>query len=201
MAIFSKRLVEHVLKWEGAAITNDPDDKGGLTNKGVTYALYNLLAKEVLNVTPSEAHFRSLTKDDVVKFIYWYWKKIKGDKWKNQLAAEQMCDWHWGSFQAVMKTRRALFQHFNLALKTNVSYISDDLVNMVNKLPATKLNEVIYEARIAHYYSIAPEGHTNRKFLKGWINRTNDQYKKKNSNIGQTVDSVEPYTFSNSKKQ
>ena len=55
-----KKALKFVLKWEGGYV-NDPDDKGGATNKGITQCTYNgwlktkgLKPKDVKNITDVE---------------------------------------------------------------------------------------------------------------------------------------------------
>jgi len=50
-----------VLQWEGGYV-NDPQDSGGATNRGVTYATYLALAKTVLGIGFGKNGFRHYPK-------------------------------------------------------------------------------------------------------------------------------------------
>jgi lysozyme family protein len=80
--IFEKAL-KFVLKWEGGYV-NNPNDKGGATNKGITQSTYNSWLrskgqnlKDIRNITDSE-----------VKEIYYnnYWLKAGCDKMSEKFA-------------------------------------------------------------------------------------------------------------------
>ena len=47
-----KKALAFVLKWEGGFV-NDPDDKGGATNKGITQTTYNSYLKSKKQKTKS----------------------------------------------------------------------------------------------------------------------------------------------------
>ena len=70
------KLIPFILKWEGGFV-NDPTDRGGATNKGVTLATYEAYCKRKGYPRPTverlknipDAHWR-----EIVKTMFW-------DKW------------------------------------------------------------------------------------------------------------------------
>ena len=71
--IYNKAL-KFVLKWEGGYV-NDPDDKGGATNKGITQGTYNGWLKSK-GLQSKDVKF--ITSDEVAKIYYQnYWLKAK----------------------------------------------------------------------------------------------------------------------------
>lgn len=134
-----------VLKWEGGYV-NNPNDKGGATNKGITQATYNnwlrsqnKTTKDVRNITDSE-----------VKKIYYnnYWLKAGCDKMTEKFAI--IC--------------------FDTAVNMGVSRVNEFLKAAEYKSP-----EKFLIARINKYTQFAKVGN-QKVFLLGWLNRVMDLY-------------------------
>lgn len=132
--------LKFVLAREGGYV-NDPDDRGGATNKGITQNTYNSWlkshgkpAKDVKNITDSE-----------VKEIYYknYWLAAGCDKMTSKFAV--VC--------------------FDTAVNMGVSRV-DEFLKAAKWID---LNE-FYLARIRKYNEFA-KNQTQRKFLNGWLNR------------------------------
>lgn len=132
--------LKFVLAREGGYV-NDPDDRGGATNKGITQNTYNSWlkshgkpAKDVKNITDME-----------VKEIYYknYWLAAGCDKMTSKFAV--VC--------------------FDTAVNMGVSRV-DEFLKAAKWID---LNE-FYLARIRKYNEIA-KNQTQRKFLNGWLNR------------------------------
>lgn len=140
--LFEKAL-KFVLKWEGGYV-NNPNDKGGATNKGITQYTYNswlksqkLQPRDVKNIL-----------DDEVRQIYFnnYWKRTGCDKMSAKFAV--------------------------LAFDTAVN-MGLARVNQFMKAAAWKYPEKFIAAREAKYREFASYGN-QKIFLKGWLNRLND---------------------------
>lgn len=137
-----KNALKFVLKWEGGYV-NNPYDKGGATNKGITQATYNNWLKannrpvcDVKNITDSE-----------VEQIYYknYWLKAGCDK---------------------MSPKFALLA-FDTAVNMGISR-----VNRFMKAASWKYPEKFIAAREAKYREFAQYGN-QKIFLAGWLNRLN----------------------------
>lgn len=135
-----EKALEFVLAREGGYV-NDPDDRGGATNKGITQNTYNSWlkshgkpAKDVKNITDAE-----------VKEIYYknYWLAAGCDKMTSKFAV--VC--------------------FDTAVNMGVSRV-DEFLKAAKWID---LNE-FYLARIRKYNEFA-KNQTQRKFLNGWLNR------------------------------
>jgi len=140
--IFDKAL-KFILKWEGGYV-NNPKDKGGATNKGITQNTYNAWLrskgqnlKDVRNITDSE-----------VKEIYYnnYWLKAGCDKMSEIFAI--LC--------------------FDTAVNMGVSRVSEFLKAAEYKYP-----DKFLLARIKKYVEFARVGN-QKIFLLGWLNRVVD---------------------------
>ena len=64
-----KRLVPHILKWEGGW-ANDPDDLGGATNKGVTFNTYKLYRRQRGLSEPSIGDLRRMTDEEFTDILW-----------------------------------------------------------------------------------------------------------------------------------
>lgn len=139
--MFNKAL-KFVLKWEGGYV-NDPDDKGGATNKGITQGTYNgwlkskcLPAKDVKNIT----------NDEVAQIYYQnYWLKAGCDKMSKVFAV----------------------MSFDTAVNMGVGRVGQFL-----QYAEYKDSDKFIFARIAKYREFAKVP-SQAKFLKGWLNRVN----------------------------
>ena len=140
--LFQKAL-NFVLKWEGG-YTNNPYDKGGATNKGITQYTYNswlksqkLQIRDIKNISDYE-----------VKEIYFqnYWKKAECDK---------------------MSPKFALLA-FDTAVNMGLAR-----VNQFMKAAQWKYPEKFIAAREAKYKEFAKYDN-QKIFLKGWLNRLDD---------------------------
>lgn len=132
--------LKFVLAREGGYV-NDPDDRGGATNKGITQNTYNSwlksngkASKDVKNITDAE-----------VKEIYYknYWLAAGCNKMTSKFAV--VC--------------------FDTAVNMGVSRV-DEFLKAAKWID---LNE-FYLARIRKYNEFA-KNQTQRKFLNGWLNR------------------------------
>lgn len=133
--------LKFVLEREGGYV-NDPDDKGGATNKGITQNTYNSWlksvgkpAKDVKNITDAE-----------VKEIYHrrYWMAAKCDTMSKKFAVA--C--------------------FDSAVNHGVGKVSDFL-----KAAKWNDINLFFIARIRYYNDLVTDRPVNIKYLHGWLNR------------------------------
>lgn len=145
-----KKALAFVLKWEGGFV-NDPDDKGGATNKGITQNTYNsylkskgMQAKSVRYITQAE-----------VEDIYYkqYWLKSGCEKMSKKFA--------------VLCFDTAVNMGTGIVKATGMTRNEEFLKAAVYKFP-----EKYIEAKRAKYYEFAKYGN-QKKFLNGWLNRLN----------------------------
>lgn len=141
---FNKAL-KFVLKWEGGYV-NNPNDKGGATNKGITQSTYNAWLhskgqnnKDVRHITDGE-----------VREIYYnnYWLKAGCDKMSEKFA----------------------ILAFDTAVNMGVSRVGEFLKAAEYKYP-----DKFIIARIAKYVEFSRVGN-QKVFLQGWLNRAIDLY-------------------------
>lgn len=162
-------LVPHIIKFEGGFV-NDPDDLGGITNKGVCFKTYKLYRKRRGLPAPTIGDLIRLSDEeftDILKTMYW--DVCKADFIDSQSVANLMVDWAWnsGNATAIKHVQRIV------GVKDDgiVGTITLAAINSRSPLP---LFGQIRKARIDYYHSITNSRPANAKFLRGWLNRVND---------------------------
>lgn len=149
--------IEKTLKHEGgSAITNDPDDRGGLTRYGISQRSYPEL--DISTIT--EAQAKEIYKRD-------YWDVVKGDQIQPQSVAQSIFDFAVNAGPAVS---------IKLAQKA-AGAAPDGYIGPITLKAWNGAHEALFAARfalekIAYYRDICTRNSSQRKFLLGWINRS-----------------------------
>lgn len=171
-----RKLVPFVLRWEGG-IANDPDDSGGLTNKGITFETFKKLSKTVLGKEPTKDNLLNMTANDAALFVKYFWDKATNNNSINsQKVAEAITNWHWGTgVFGLMEFQRLLNEKFNAGLKVD-GVIGIKTVTAANKINPDKLFIEMIKARKEFFENLAKKRPKDAKFLQGWLNRLNDFY-------------------------
>lgn len=166
MADFTEFL-ETLLKNEGG-FTDDPNDHGGATNLGIT--LTEWIAKGwdrnddgIINLQD----LKLLTEEDAATFFKSeYWDAVRADEIESQSVAEIIFDWavNSGITRAIRKTQRLIGHPVT-------GEMTDSDISLINKAQPKPLFDIIMAAREAYYYTIVKNDKTQKKFLKGWLNR------------------------------
>ena len=162
-------LVPHILKWEGGW-SNDPDDLGGATNKGVTFKTYKHYCRIMSKPIPSIGDLRRLTDDEFTNILKMlYWNPCKGDFIESQSVANAIVDWAWhsGVATAVKEVQKVL----GVAVDGIIGNITLATINSRSPLP---LFGKIRKARIDYLERICESRPANNKFYRGWMNRINN---------------------------
>lgn len=180
-------LIPFILKWEGGFV-NDPTDRGGATNKGVTIATYEAYCRqnglprptvEQLKNIP-DAHWR-----EIVKTLYWY--KWHADDINSQKVANILVDWVWASGINGIKKPQTL-----LGVKAD-GIVGDKTISAVNFAEPEELFAAIYQERVKFINAIVARSvaayekkigrkatekellkYTQKRFANGWLNRLKD---------------------------
>lgn len=162
------KLVPFILKWEGGWV-NDPDDLGGATNMGVTFATYKAYCRRKGYPAPTEERLKNLAKEqftDILKTMYW--DACKADNIESQSVANAIVDWAWhsGTATAVKEVQRVL------GVKDD-GVIGNITLSAINSQSPLPLFGKIKQARVAYIERICNARPANNKFKKGWFNRIN----------------------------
>ena len=141
---------------------NDPDDNGGATMDGVTLATYRQFYGE------------SKTVEDL-KNITWnewchimkagYWDKCKADQIDNQKTAEIIADWCVNSGTARIRDVQTI-----LGVKPD-GIVGPKTLAVINGADQRVLYDRIRMAREQWYHKRVQIDPSQKKFLKGWMNR------------------------------
>lgn len=168
MANVSK-LLPFILSWEGGYV-NDPVDKGGATNMGVTIATWRKVGYDKDGDGDIDVDdLRLLSKEDVLNRVLkpHYWDKWKADQIKSQSVANILVDWVWGSGANGIKIPQKL-----LGLTVD-GIVGPKTLAAVNSSDSLALFNAIKAEREAFLYRIVERDPTQKRFIKGWLNRLN----------------------------
>ena len=161
-------LAPYIKKWEGG-FANDPADRGGATNKGVTIATFEAYCKAKPLPRPNVERLKGMTDGewlDILKTMFW--DKWQADKIKSQKLANILVDWVWGSGVYGIKIPQRI-----LGVQQD-GIVGDETLKALNAQDPDKLFQVIYEARKKYLNDITISRPINKRFLKGWLNRLED---------------------------
>jgi lysozyme family protein len=179
-------LAPYIKKWEGGFV-NDPADRGGATNMGVTLSTYTQYCKRKGYPRPTVDRLRRLTDAewlDILKSMYW--DRWQGDRIESQGVANILVDWVWGSGAygitipqrllgvrcdgvvgdvtlGALNSRGSAF--FERLYAARVQYLHDITNRSVRRYEA-RLGRKATERELLRY--------THKRFLKGWLNRLED---------------------------
>ena len=176
-------IIPHILKWEVGLRPSElnlppermfasvaargyhciPGDKGGHTMCGVTLATY----RTYVNPQGTVEDLRKLSFDrwrDILKARFW--DPCRADSINNHSVALMLVDWRWvNGTQAIRDAQSvlSLVPDGIVGPKTIAALNDPDSEGVFNRLRA---------ARIRAYNRIVERSPSQKKFLKGWINRT-----------------------------
>lgn len=174
--LFSK-ISSVILQHEGGYV-NDPNDRGGETNMGITIATWRAYAPTDLGIEATSSTLRNMTKKQA-EVIYYnhYWKPKGFCKLENTKIALMVYDWTITSGRAVTQIRKMLHNEYNPNLVVS-NTMDDDMIHCINAIEdQEQLLLRIAEIRKDYYRSLTiTDGvpNTQVRFLNGWINRVND---------------------------
>lgn len=145
-----KKALAFVLKWEGGFV-NDPDDKGGATNKGITQNTYNRYRKRKGLQLQTVKYITQQEVEDI--YFNDYWLKSGCEKMSKKFA--------------VLCFDTAVNMGTSIVKATGMTRNEEFLKAAEYKFP-----EKYIEAKRTKYYEFAKYGN-QKKFLNGWLNRLN----------------------------
>ncbi|EFC8585476.1 hypothetical protein CRK35_005186, partial [Escherichia coli] len=169
--LFSK-ISSVILRHEGGYV-NDPNDRGGETNMGITIATWRAYAPIDLGIEATSSTLRNMTKEQA-EIIYYnhYWEPKGFCKLENTKVALMVYDWTITSGRAVKQIRKMLHDEYNNRLIVN-NIMDDDMIHCINAVEnQEQLLSRIAEIRKDYYRSLTitnGEPNAQIKFLNGWI--------------------------------
>jgi len=160
----SEDLAKKIKKAEGG-YSDDKDDKGGCTMKGITIKTYrsyygnDKTCNDLKNITDEEWNHI---------FKKGFWDKWRADEIKNKSIANLLVDWLYnsGPKHGIGKPQQILGLH-------QTYKVTDKEINAINSYSNQReLFNKIWNRRKEFFISIAKG--SQKKFLKGWLNRLNE---------------------------
>jgi len=171
--------------WEGG-LDDDPVDAGGITKYGVSIEFLKdcerLDSTKLLclgiKLPVSRESIKSLRIDQARDLFRWrFWDTPHFDRYDAPLAVTLFdCAVNHGTSRAIRLAQKAFNAiSTDLGGKLAVDGIQGPLTKAaLNSLPATSLAKEIIKQRKAFYQAIVDSRPSQKKFLKGWLNRAND---------------------------
>ena len=162
--------ISKVLKFEGG-FSNDPDDRGGVTNYGITAKTLQTYINDVedrdyaCGLEEAEERVVDITQQDVLSiYEMYYWDVVKADLLPKGVDV-YVADW------AVNSGPKSAV----IALQTTVGTARDGIVgpvtlSAINSVRADRVLFDLFIARLRLYRELS-DINNNRKFIKGWNNR------------------------------
>lgn len=153
-----------ILKWEGGFV-DDPLDRGGATNKGITIGTFrNFYGKDA-----TVEQLKHITDEQWLHiFKSGYWDKWKADDIENQSIADIVVDWAWasGTVTSIKQVQKIL----GVAVD---GIVGNDTLTAINIAGQRSLFAKIHSSRIEFVENIVKRDPSQARFLKGWKNRIN----------------------------
>lgn len=154
-----------VLVWEGGYV-NDPRDKGGATNMGVTLATYKALGRWDNNkdgrIDVKDLKLLSMKQWECI-FKVNFWNRWKADEIKYQSVANLLVDWVWNSGRYGITNAQIV-----LGVQPD-GVVGPKTLAAINNYPdEAELFRRLWIAR-ANYY----KRQNKPEFYNGWMNRLN----------------------------
>jgi lysozyme family protein len=165
--------IPFVLRHEGG-LANDKSDAGGITKYGISYRYLRGLQA---GVTPST--IRNLTLQQA-KNIYHkeWWNKFHFGSLNNQAIATKAFDFavNMGEKPAIKSLQIAYNKQEGTSIAVN-GKLDSQTISKINSLNKTQLHQLLYTYEHVvsqHYVGIAKAHPNDKKFLSGWLRRSND---------------------------
>lgn len=153
-----------ILRWEGGFV-DDPLDKGGATNKGITIGTFCSFYGQGATVE----QLKNITDEQWLHiFKSGYWDKWKADNIINQSVANICVDWAWAS-----GTETSIKQVQKILGVAVDGIVGKDTLTAINIADQRALFDKIHARRIEFVENIVRRNPSQSRFIKGWKNRIN----------------------------
>ena len=162
-----EKIIPLIAKFEGGYV-NDPKDKGGATNMGVTLATWKSVGYDKnFDGHIDEKDIKMLNHDDFKFVLKKYWNNWKADKIENQSIANILVDWHY------MSGKWAMIIPQRILGVTADGVIGPKTIEALNATNQEHLFNEIKSERVKFYENIVKNNPSQKRFLNGWMNRLN----------------------------
>ena len=156
-----------ILSWEGGYV-DDPHDRGGATNKGVTIGTWRQAGYDKDGDGDIDtADLKLITEADAVSRVMkpHYWDRWKADAIRSQSVANMLVDWVWASGAHGIKIPQRM-----LGVDADGIVGPRTLAAVNSRDPQTLLGQL--RARREEFIDIiCRKNPTQERFRKGWLRR------------------------------
>jgi len=170
-------LAAKIFKWEGGC-SNDPVDKGGATNMGVTISTWKQIGydKDGDNDIDIEDLWLMSRHDATNILRLFYWKRWRADEIQNQSIAEILVDWVWCSGKwGIVRPQRILDVEDD-------GIVGRCTLQAVNGSDPKELHRKLVEDRLRFIQRIIERDPSQKRFERGWKRRLYDFNYQKEAN-------------------
>lgn len=162
-----EKLAPFILKWEGGFV-DDPFDKGGATNKGITIGTFTAYRKSI-GRTASVEELKNISDTEwAAIFKTLYWDRWRAGEINNQSVADILVDWVWASGAWGIKIPQRVL---GVVQDGSVGPVT---LAAVNAADAYRFFEQLKAERIRYVDGIIARDPSQKRYEKGWKNRIND---------------------------
>lgn len=163
-----EKLSPIIAKWE-AGFVNDKTDRGGATNMGITIGTWRQIGYDKDGDGDIDVQdIRLLDERDFACVLKVYWNRWSANRITNQSVANLLVDWVFTSGTWGIKIPQRI-------LKLEVDgIVGNQTLTAINLANQKLFFNAIFEARKKFFNDIVKNNPSQRKFLKGWLNRLND---------------------------
>lgn len=161
-------LAEFILSFEGGYV-NNPKDKGGATNRGVTIATWRAQGYDKDGDGDIDVNdLKLITAEDATTILRRnYWNRWKADEIKDQSVANLLVDWLWSSGAWGIKIPQQL-----LGVKVD-GVVGAKTIAALNAQVPSYFFEKLKKRRNEYIYNLVGNNPSQKTFLAGWIRRLN----------------------------
>ena len=159
-------LAPKIFAWEGGFV-DDPDDRGGATNMGVTLATWQKVGYDINGdgvIDVEDIKLLTLA-DATIVLKKFYWDRWRADDIDSQEVANILVDWVWasGKWGIVIPQR--------LLGVTADGIVGPVTIGKVNATDPVAFLQQVYDARVDFIENIIKNDPSQVRFQKGWLNR------------------------------
>lgn len=154
-----------ILKQEEGGFSNNPNDKGGPTNMGITLAEF----QHYYGADKTVDDLKAMTDDEWLPIVKEeYWNAMKADNINDQQVAVAIVDFGFNSGQgtAVMKVQEILNVH------PVSGYLGSLTLAAINNADPATLCNAVADSRDAYDKAIVANNPSQSVFLGDWLRRT-----------------------------
>ncbi len=176
--------IKNILQNEGGFV-NDPNDRGGATNLGITWNTWKNTAKPILGIDPTLENLKKLTPDQAAR-IYKknYWDEINLDQLCDGDMKYFMFDFYVNAGPNAIKVLQNTLNQLGATVHVN-GRVDAQTINAINAAKSKDLYNT-YKVNRQNFYNNIVDGNPSQGvFLAGWTKRNNSF---KNKSADQSTD-------------